>query len=451
MANTYSVVVKPHMWWRLLLSVVLGSVIVVGFIAKHGQQLVQTKAALASVNSGTAANAVNNAIISADGAGWMTTIASLLLGLIWAMYAVEYVRFLRATPRLSGNLPVVLAIVGLIGLASITGCGPYKEEQFEEVAPNETAFVIPLDGSKEEQEKFKSLEYLTSAKVSAKRIPIPLKQHDTGRTMGAFKWIPTVKVVKVDRSPITREWTKKKDSGSSLKDQAIAVESAESVGFSAGISITVAIHEDDTAKFLYHYFGKKLEDVVDQNVRSYVQMVLAREFGNRTLTVCMAEKAKVFKMCFDETKAQFVEQGLTVEYLGSSEGLTFDNPKIQEAIDKKFVAENEILVADQEAKSATKRNEISVAKAAADADIRIANAKADAIAAQEFVKAGDAMILKAKLDIAKAQAEAMKTAAEKWNGSVPANILPAGTNMMFGLDRPVSTDSLSTASVAQQK
>ena len=38
-----------------------------------------------------------------------------------------------------------------------------------------------------------------------------------------------------------------------------------------------------------------------------------------------------------------------------------------------------------------------------------------------------------------AQADAMKTAAERWKGDVPATILPAGTNMMFGLDRPVAS------------
>ena len=52
------------------------------------------------------------------------------------------------------------------------------------------------------------------------------------------------------------------------------------------------------------------------------------------------------------------------------------------------------------------------------------------------------MILKAQLDIAKAQAEAMETAAEKWKGEAPANILPSGTNMMFGLDRQVSANEL---------
>lgn len=422
---------------------------------RQPQSVLQTKTAIASVNSGTATNAVNSVVISADLAGWLVVGALGAFALLWLTFAVDYVKYLFARPRTRGNVgTIALLILSLCGIGSLTGCGTYQEEKYEEVAPNETAFVIPLDGSKEEQEKFKSLDYLKSAKVSAKRIQIPTKQHSTGRGPSEYVWIPSVKVIRVDRSPITREWTLKQGTGSSAKNQAIAVESAESVGFAAGVSITVSIREDDSPKFLYYYFGKKLEDVVDQNVRSYIQMVLSREFGNRSLTLCMAEKAKVFQLCSDAAKLQFAEQGLTIEYLGSSEGLTFENPKIQEAIDRKFMAENEIAIAEQEAKSAAKRNEITVAKAKADAEIRTANAKADALAAEEFAKSGDALVLKAQLDIAKAQADAMKTAAERWNGSVPANILPAGTNMMFGLDRQMSAGVLphvpTTAPVVQQ-
>jgi hypothetical protein len=164
---------------------------------------------------------------------------------------------------------------------------------------------------------------------------------------------------------------------------------------------------------------------------------VTRDFGNRTLVECAKSKGQVFQTAYEETRAQFAERGITIEYLSSSEGLEYDDPKIQEAINRKFQAENDILIAQQEAKAAEERNKIAFAKAENDAKIKLAEAKADSEAAREFVKAGDAMLAKAQLDIAKAQAEAMKTAAEKWNGSVPASIMPQGTNMMFGLDQPI--------------
>jgi len=422
-----------------MLSIVLLVGIAAGVAAREVQTPVQIHASITAVNGGTVEAAKSHAVVSYDVARWLIWVCASALGVIWFMWAVHFTRFVFARPRHADQVfqcffsALLLPAAGLLA-----GCGDYHEEKFEEVAPNETAFVIPLSGSKEEQEKFKSLDYLKSAKVSAKRIQIPTVQHDTGYGPGSYIWMPTVKVIKVDRSPITREWVVRR-AGSSVKDQAIAVESLESIGFSAGATITVSIREEDAPQFLYYYFGKKLEDVMDQNVRSFVQMVLSREFGNRMMSDCMKDKARIFEQCFIEAKTLFAAKGITIEYFGSTEGLEYDDPKIQEAINRKFVAQTDILTAQQEALAASERNKIAIARAEMDARIRVTNAKADAEAAEQFMKAGDAMILKAQLDIAKAQADAMKTAAERWKGDVPATILPAGTNMMFGLDRPVAS------------
>jgi len=434
-----SIAHRPYVWWRFGLSLVLAAGIIAGMAAREVQTPVQIRASISAVNGGTVEAAKTHAVVSYDVAGWLIWFCAAALVTIWVMWAVHFVRFVIARPRVAEQIfesfvaAMMLPVAGLIA-----GCGEYHEEKFEEVAPNETAFVIPLSGSKEEQEKFKSLDYLKSAKLSAKRIQIPTVKHDTGYGWTDYTYIPTVKVIKVDRSPITREWVVRRV-GSSVKDQAIAVESLESIGFSAGATITVSIREEDAPQFLYYYFGKKLEDVVDQNVRSFVQMVLSREFGNRMMADCMKDKARIFDQCFTEARALFAAKGITIEYIGSTEGLEYDDAKIQDAINRKFVAQTDIMTAQQEALAASERNKIAIAKAEMDAKIRVANARADAEAAEQFMKAGDAMILKAQLDIAKAQADAMKTAAERWKGDVPATILPAGTNMMFGLDRQATS------------
>ena len=53
-----------------------------------------------------------------------------------------------------------------------------------------------------------------------------------------------VAVLKVDRSPVTREWN---SAGGNRKgsDQAIWIESADSVGFSMGVSCTAFIKEEE--------------------------------------------------------------------------------------------------------------------------------------------------------------------------------------------------------------
>ncbi len=317
-----------------------------------------------------------------------------------------------------------------LAVSVLAGCaGPYKVVQFEEIGPNETAFVIPLEGeTKGGQATLKSVEFLESNKVVAKRITIPQRQHDLGRTAGDYEWIPTVRVIKVDRTPVTREWTKGHESGTSAKNEAIGVESLDSINFRAGVNITCSIQEPDAAKFLYYFAGKPLTDVVDSNVRGYIQTILSREFGVIMLTECPKKKGEVFKTAFEEAKTFFAEKGLTVEYMGSSEGLLYDNPQIQDAINKKFLAENDIEVARQEKLAQVERNMMAIEKA-----------KAEAEAAQALSDAREALTLRTELEVKRITAEATKTAAQRWNGSVPSNILPQGSNLLFGLDAPRST------------
>lgn len=312
-------------------------------------------------------------------------------------------------------------------LVALVGCrGPYKVEKFEEIGPNETAFVIPLEGeTKEGQAQLQSVEFLESKRVVSKRISIPQRQHDLGRGPGNFEWIATVRVIKVDRSPVTREWTRGSSSGTSSRDEAVAVESKDSINFRAGANITCSIREEDTAKFLYYFAGKPLSEVIDTNVRGLVQTVLAREFGQRDLRQCMEEKIDAFTLCLEETRKIFAEKGLSVDYLGSSEGLLYDEKKIQDAINARFVAENDIEVAKQEKLAQDQRNTLLIEKA-----------KAERLAAEEIAKAQEAMTLKVTLEVQRTLAEAQKIAAERWNGNVPTTILPQGSNLLFGLDAP---------------
>ena len=102
----------------------------------------------------------------------------------------------------------------LTGVALLVSCGPYKKELSEEVENHETAFVIPIEyGTSEDQAKLMSEEYLEKNKVAAKRIILDQRKRKTGRFWWWFdyEWIPTARVVKVDRTPVTRDWITVKD------------------------------------------------------------------------------------------------------------------------------------------------------------------------------------------------------------------------------------------------
>ena len=58
-----------------------------------------------------------------------------------------------------------------------------------------------------------------------------------------------------------------------------------------------------------------------------------------------------------------------------------------------------------------------------------------ALAAEEFVKAKEASIAKIDLDIRQLQAQAQMESVRKWDWHLPANIVPQGSGLLFGLDK----------------
>jgi len=242
----------------------------------------------------------------------------------------------------------------------MVSCRPYHEEIYVDILPNETAFLIPLEeGTQESQAQFKSAEYLESKKVAAKRVYIPTIWHQTGHVRINGEWIPTVTVVKVDRAPVTREWTEDTETGTGKKREDINVESKESIGFGIGITCTASIPEEFASTFLYYYNGKTLEEVMDNNVRSFIQDILTSEFGIRELSQCQAQRKDIFNAMRDQTKDFFLERGVRIDNLGAAGEFRYINPEIQTAINLEFVAEkkrdaaeNEVAAAQQFARAA---------------------------------------------------------------------------------------------------
>jgi len=273
-----------------------------------------------------------------------------------------------------------LLIIASLTLWFVSCVGPYKEDKFEEIEPNETAFVVPLEAGTEDQKQFGSEKYLMEKKVATKRVYIPQKQYDTGRGWWHYIWIPTVRVIKVDRAPVTREWTDSKATGTKSKKQDIEVESKESIGFGIGVTVTASIPEEWAAKFLYNYNGRALSAVIDYNIRSFVQDLLTGEFGDRDLSGCQNDRKAVFEIMMRKTTEFFAKKGIRIDNIGAAGEFAYKETAIQKAINAKFTAEMKVQAAQDEVKAANKFAEARSAiesQKKLDAQINLTNAQAD--------------------------------------------------------------------------
>lgn len=295
---------------------------------------------------------------------------------------------------------------------ALTGCGPYPAEHAVEVKNNETAFVVPLEGdTKAKQAQFMSIEYLEKAKVATKRIIIPLRKRSLGRAWFDYEWIPLARVIVVDRAPVTCQW---------LEKNGIMVESLDSVGFTAGVNCTGMIKEEDAAKFLYYYPGNSLSDVMNKNVKGFIQNVLAREFGSRNLSKCQQEKKDIVLGLSKELTAHFAQYSITISSVGIADGMSYDNAEVQKTIDAVFVNETRVKQAEQEreAQKIINEKDLSIAQ----------NERAKA---EEFAKAAEAQTKMIELKIRQMEAEARLESAKRWDGKTPSGVVPANSPFLF--------------------
>lgn len=247
-----------------------------------------------------------------------------------------------------------------------TGCvKPYDKPEFVTIEPHQTAFLIPLVGDTTAQASFESEEMLMQAKVAAKEIEIPHRWVQTGRRYWRGEWRDTMALIVVDRSPVTREWSSTDGVGTSAVNQAIYAESAESIGFSAGMNCSAQIYsEEDAVKFLYCYNNKPLSEIMDSEIRARVESKFVEECASRTLNEILVEKEKIMNNVREDVESYFAARGITITVLGMKDGLEYDDATIQKSINDKFSSEmklttqeneNQRIISEAEAKAEANR------------------------------------------------------------------------------------------------
>jgi len=318
----------------------------------------------------------------------------------------------------------LLFLAALAACAASSGCmKPVKVMDPVEIGPNETAWAIPLDGaSKDAQVKFNSVEFFNARKVPAKRYMVDKVERKTGRFWFNIEWIPATRIIKVDRSLVTREWTDGDASKPADSKQGIGVVTADSVQLRVGLTVTASIDEDDASTYLYYHGEKKLSDVLDQNIRSFAVAELTRKYSELKLADAQKQGNEIYSELFKDAAAAFKAKGVTIQYLGNAEGLTYADPTVQKSINASYTAQQDRQTALMEQEATKIRNQTTVMTAEAAAD-----------AAKKTLEAKEASQLSTDLKTRLAVAEAQVEMAKRWDGRLPANILPANSQLLLNL------------------
>lgn len=299
---------------------------------------------------------------------------------------------------------------------------PPKIPDVVEVKSNETAWAIPLDGSSSaNQVKFNSVSFLDQKKVASKRIWIDKVEKKIGRFDWEIEWIPATRVITVDRSLVTRQWTDS-DTGTSKDDQGVGVVTKDSVKLRVGLTVTASIDEDDASTYLYYHGARPLSQVLDQNIRSFAVAELTRDYSELTLSEAQTKGDTIYKALFDSARKAFKPKGVTIQYLGNAEGLTYADPTVQNAINARYLAEQSVKTAEQEQNAQKIRNATLVM-----------NAQTEAEAAEKLLAAKEAATFKNELNIKTMAAQAGLNMSARWNGQMPANILPSNSPLLMQL------------------
>lgn len=295
---------------------------------------------------------------------------------------------------------IIVFVLMIFAMATImTSCRrPYDKPEFRTIEASQTAFLIPLIGDTSDQGTFDSEELLLEAKVATKEIQIPHRWVQTGRKNWRGEWRPSATLIVVERKPVSRSW----DSGNSAAEsanKAIFAETADNIGIFVGMNCTAMIEERDAAKFLYRYNNTPLETVIDNDIKKLVEDRFNTEVGLVSSIDLAAKKGEVMEKVKTYVIDYFKDYGITITVLGLKEGISFENPEIQEALDAKFASDQELVIQQN-------KNEANIAKAEAEAEAILITAEAQAKANKILAQSITDEIL-------------AQMYYEKWNGILP--------------------------------
>lgn len=290
-------------------------------------------------------------------------------------------------------------------MATSTGCGilkPYNKPTFETIESNQTAFLIPLVGDTSEQGVFESEALLAETKVATKEVQIPKRWVQKGRMYWKGEWRPSARLITVDRSPVTREWTAESVDGTNAVNQGVTAKTKDGIKITLNVNSTAQIDEAMATKYLYYYNTNPLAQVMDTEIKTMAHSRLIEEVAKYNLNDLDIEV--IVKSVREEVQEYFLGRGITITALGLSSDPVYPDD-IQKAMNEKVKAQQ-----SQEAQA-------------------IANKTAEDKAKSEAEQARlQQSTLQSQLELK--ELEIKQTLANKWDGKLSTIQGGAGTNFI---------------------
>ncbi len=306
-------------------------------------------------NSDTAAVTASLSLSLFSGIGGLITLVTIVaLGLVWA-------GLLRRRQVQASAMAIGAALAGGIHPAAAYYDTVNRAEAVT-IMPNESAFWIPDTGAnRDTQTSLDSEAYLAANKIALKRFVIP---HAIFRDSGGTNWfdrdyyVPTGRMIIVDRAPYNREWVRTSERGTSARDESFPCQSKDGINITAEVSIAASVADDNSPKFLHFfgvnnpagdrtnpaviftsvYYGRSLTQVMDGIGRGLVQTAVCREIGSRSFEQANADYNAVMEAVKVQATKFFSERGITVDYIGWAGTWTFDKD-VQQAINDRYAGE----------------------------------------------------------------------------------------------------------------
>ena len=301
---------------------------------------------------------------------------------------------------------IAVSLIAGASMTTMTGCAfikPYNVPEFITIEANQTAFLIPLIGDTSEQGVFESEALLAETKVATKEVQIPKRWVQTGRRSWKGEWRASARLITVDRSPVTREWTVD-GSGTNGINQGVTAKTKDGIKITLNVNATAQIDEAQATKYLYYYNTNGLANVMDTEIKTMAHSRLIEEVAKYNLNDLDIEN--IVKTVREEVQEYFLGRGITITALGLSSDPIYPDD-IQKAMNEKVKAQQ-----NQEAQA-------------------IANKTAEDKAQSEAEQARlQQSTLQSQLELK--ELEIRQTLADKWNGSLPS--IQGGADTSFIVD-----------------